>query len=68
MRIVTDPAVDSVAYLIKKFALPPLLRVFHLVVGFAMYMALLLITKVAGQVQADKASEGLTSLVCQQFT
>lgn len=68
MRIVTDPVVDSVAFLIKKFALPPLLRVFHFTGGVVMYLVLHTITMVAGRAQADKASEGLTSLVCHQFT
>lgn len=65
MRIITDPVVDSIAFLTKKFALPPLLRVFYLIFDVVMYLGLLLIAKVAGQAQADKASDELTSLVCQ---
>lgn len=64
MRIITDPVVDSIAFLIKRFAIPPVFRIFHLVVDSTMSWALYLVAKVAGQATADQASDHWSSMVC----
>jgi hypothetical protein len=64
MRIITDPIVDSIAFLIKRFALPPILRLFYMAVDFAVSSVLYLVAQIAGQATADKAYEHLTSVVC----
>jgi hypothetical protein len=64
MRIITDPIVDSIAFLIKRFALPPIYRLVHLVVDSVWSWVVYLVAKVAGRAIVDKASERLASVVC----
>jgi hypothetical protein len=64
MRIITDPVVDSIAFLIKRFALPPILRTLYVIMDFILSSVLYLVAQIAGQTTADKAHEHLTSMVC----
>jgi E3 ubiquitin-protein ligase MARCH6 len=64
MRIITDPVVDSIAFLIKRFALPPIIKLLYMIVDFVVSSALYLVALVVGQATANKAYERLTSMVC----
>jgi hypothetical protein len=64
MRVITDPIVDSIAFLIKRFAIPPALRMLSMVADLILSSALYLVGKIAGQAASDSAYERLTSMVC----
>lgn len=63
MRIVTDPVVDSVAFLVKRFVLPPIFRLLHLILNLTLHFITFLIANIASRNTADKASEQLTAMV-----
>ena len=63
MRIVTDPVVDSVAFLIKRFVLPPAFKALHLLLNLFAWFVTLIISTVAGQRSADTVSQKVSSTV-----
>lgn len=64
MRVITDPVVDSIAFLVKRFAIPPALQMLSIVVDLVLSGTLYLVGKIVGQAASDSAYERLTSMVC----
>ncbi|KAF8166549.1 hypothetical protein K438DRAFT_1856932 [Mycena galopus ATCC 62051] len=62
MRIVTDPIVDSVMYIVASLLLPLIARLLYRVAHLVFFGIIFLISIVLGQQRADKASE-ITSAV-----
>lgn len=63
MRIVTDPVVDSVAFLIKHFVLPFAVKALFLLLNLLSRFMMLIITTVAGHSGADTISQKVSFAV-----
>lgn len=63
MRIVTDPVVDSVAFLIKRFALPPVFKAMHLLLDLFAWSMMFIVTTFAGQDSAETVAQKASSAV-----
>ncbi|KAJ7780224.1 hypothetical protein DFH07DRAFT_729968 [Mycena maculata] len=64
MRIVTDPIVDSVMYLIAALLLPFVAQLFYRLANLLFLGALFLISMLLGQDKAEKTFEVTSSVVC----
>jgi E3 ubiquitin-protein ligase MARCH6 len=67
MRIITDPVVDSVVFLIMHFIFPPMLRAVNMIANLTFRSAMYLTAKAFGQHTADKSSELSTEMVCDSL-
>jgi len=65
MRIVTDPVVDSVVFIIMEFVLPPFLRLARRLVDIVFLSGLFIVSTIFGQNKADKVFEFSASVVCE---
>lgn len=67
MRVITDPIVDSVVFLITRFLLPPLLRMVNIMASLSFRSGLYLTAKIFGQHTADKSSQFSAEMVCYRI-
>ena len=63
MRIVTDPIVDSVAFVLTRFLLPPFFHILKMILRISMFISFTLLRKVFGKVTADGVSQFSSKLV-----
>lgn len=63
MRIVTDPIVDSVMYIVASVLLPLIARIFYRIANLLFFGVLFFISVVFGQQRADKAVEVTSAAV-----
>lgn len=68
MRLITDPIVDTVIYLLAKFLLPPIVHLAQTVFNVIFLCTLFLIGKVFGTDKSKKLFEGTSKLVGFIFT
>jgi hypothetical protein len=64
MRIITDPIVDSVMYIVTALMIPLIIRFLRKILDILMTWSLFLIAVVLGKHRADKAFEMTSSVVC----
>jgi E3 ubiquitin-protein ligase MARCH6 len=63
MRIITDPIVDSLVFLVVRFVLPLVLGIARRVINTLALSGLLFLVKLFGQMRVDEASQALIEMV-----
>lgn len=63
MRVITDPVVDTVAFLVIDLLLPPFLRLARWLVAYFFLGGIHIITKTLGRSTADGITELVTKTV-----
>jgi len=63
MRVITDPIVDTVAFFVVDFLLPPLLRLIRRLVAYSLSRVLAAITKMVGGGTVDDITELFAKIV-----
>ena len=63
MRIVTDPVVDSIAFLIKHFGFPLVSKALDLLLNLLTWLMMFIVATIAGQGSADTVSLNVSSAV-----
>ena len=64
MRIITDPIVDSLVFLVIQFVLPFLLGIVRRVVRISLFSGLLLLSEIFGQEKVNESFQSLIGVVC----
>jgi hypothetical protein len=64
MRVVTDPIVDYVMYLIVQFLIPFIVGIVYFVANICIAIAFFVFAKVVGQEKASNGFQYLYEMVC----
>jgi E3 ubiquitin-protein ligase MARCH6 len=63
MRVITDPIVDTVAFVVVDLLLPPLFRLIRRLVAYLFLGGMHIITKTLGRSTADRIIQLVTKIV-----